>query len=945
MNYRFFSLKWKLLLLMSGILFVIALGVSWVSYLHEEQLLQSTQQKHHQQSAIDLEAQTKAVQQRLTKRLQYLSLLVQTDSQPLTTAQLVSNLNRHFSFVSMLWNVEAFQAHTASQGRVLEKGDANPQLERLNREAIETEQPVIGLDCEGGCRTLASIPILLADGETGSLGLTTSLAEVVIGAHQRTGWDTGVLLQAKSSETATLPEWNLNLVALSSKERVLPQLQALASLRPFNGAGSYQQRLGDKNLEVSLIPLAGLDDNQHAYWVQIADVSADYADIQRTFITQLLITLAALLFSGLLLVGLLQGPLNKLALVASTLPSLARRDFGHVREQLQHSTPYLFSQADDELTILVASTIQLGDELERLDRAMRMRNLKLQRSSQQLSRQRDFASGLLDNAQAVILVQDTQGRCRSLNRFGCRLLNVPAQPSLSESFTSLFGELSSDQAQRMDELYRGSSQHYRHEMSCSDALGKPRTLSWVHSVLTQNNRPNNILSIGMDVTEQMNVQQQLRWLADHDSLTKLLNRTSLQHQLRLLINRADASEGKLAVLFCDLDKFKQINDSLGHPVGDTLLIQVAERLKSMVRRQDYVARLGGDEFVILLDHLVQPDDAMRIAEKLLHCLAAPYFTEEKELFVSASIGIAFYPQHGEDAISLIKHADIAMYQSKSCGRNQYSLYNPDQSQGLEERLSLNADLHYALQRQEFVLYYQPQLAIDATRIIGVEALIRWRHPSLGVVPPDQFISLAEETGQIVDIGRWVIEEACAQLKRWEQQGVTGVRMAINLAGPQIMSDGLLADVQQALQNSGVRPQQLEFEITETFIMSQPENTIARLHELRDLGIELSVDDFGTGYSSLSYLKKLPVDKLKIDKSFVFDIGRRSDDEAIVKAVIGLGHSLNLKVIAEGVEEQNHVEFLRHNGCDELQGFYFSTPLPADDCLAFILRHQGPLLTH
>ena len=939
MRTRFISLKWKLLLLLAGILFSLVIGVSVISYLYEARLQQQQRQQHHQQNIQELEAQVHSAQQLLIKRLEYLTLLLQNDSAPLTGQRMSRTLAQHFSNTQVLWGIESLKARTATRGEVLKQGDENPTLRQLVRQAISDEQPVVGLSCDSGCRALAAVPVILAGGETGGVGVATSLAEVVFKARQQNGFDTGVLLKASQDEDLQLPGWGFDVVALSNKERVLPQLLALSTQQRLSGAGSYQLEWQGSTVEVTLTHLEGLDDQRQAYWVQVADVSSAYQAIQHTVMVQLGVTLGALVVCGLLLVGLLNRPLNKLIQLAEVLPSLASRDFDRVRQPFQHNTSYLQLGSDDELSLLVGSTVQLADELERLDREMRARNLKLQRSSRQLSRQRDFASGLLDNAQAVILVQDTQGRCRSLNRFGRRLIADQDWQSGDRRFTDLFGELDQPTGSQMDELYDGLRHHLRHETRCADAYGNQRTLSWSHSVLTQNDLSNTILSIGMDVTEQVKVERQLRWLANHDSLTKLPNRSHLQNQLSRRINQARDRQQCLAVLFCDLDNFKQINDTLGHPIGDALLMQVAERLTKTVRHQDFVARLGGDEFVILLDDLNHHEDVMAVADKVLLGLEAPYKIDSQELFASASIGIAYYPDHGQDATTLIKNADIAMYQSKSYGRKQYSIYSHHQSDGLEERLNLTADLRHAIERGEFHLYYQPQLSIDCQTIVGVEALIRWFHPQLGMVPPDKFIGIAEETGQIVELGRWVINEACSQLARWHQQGLGDLRMAINLAGPQIMSESLLDEVDQALIDSGIEPQQLEFEITEGFVMSQPEHTIARLNGIKDRGIQLSIDDFGTGYSSLSYLKKLPIDKLKIDKSFVFDIGHNRDDEAIARAVIGLGRSLNLKVIAEGVEEAQHVSFLRQNGCDELQGFYFSKPLPSQECAEYIRRFQ------
>ena len=391
------------------------------------------------------------------------------------------------------------------------------------------------------------------------------------------------------------------------------------------------------------------------------------------------------------------------------------------------------------------------------------------------------------------------------------------------------------------------------------------------------------------------------------------------------------------MLFLDLGRFKHINDSLGHPVGDLLLKGIAQRLKEQVRDIDTVARLGGDEFIILLPGLQQAADAEHIANKLLACFAAPFQAGEHEFFTSASIGTSLYPQDGTDVPTLIKNADAAMYRSKAKGRNRVESYTRDLTAQASERVALEHELRRAVERGELSLAYQPKFSVHDHSLVGAEALIRWAHPTFGDVPPERFIPLAEENGMILQLGDWVLDQACRQLHAWQQLYDGFGPLSVNLAGGQLRQPNLLKRIDQLLRQHHLAPGCLQLEITENFIMSQAEEALAVLHDLKRLGVQLAIDDFGTGYSSLSYLKRLPLDILKIDQSFVRGLPADPHDAAIVRAIIALGRSMQLTVIAEGVENDAQQQFLAREGCEQIQGFIYSLPLNADEFAARFLR--------
>jgi diguanylate cyclase (GGDEF)-like protein/PAS domain S-box-containing protein len=432
-----------------------------------------------------------------------------------------------------------------------------------------------------------------------------------------------------------------------------------------------------------------------------------------------------------------------------------------------------------------------------------------------------------------------------------------------------------------------------------------------------------------DVSMARAMTSKMTHLAQHDSLTDLPNRVLLNDRLREAIILSRRHQRELAVLFLDLDRFKHINDSLGHVVGDRLLQSVAQRLLSCVRSSDTVGRQAGDEFVVLLWEVRRAEDAAIAAAKILEALRKPHLIDEHELHITASIGIVTYPEDGTDVETLMKKADLAMYHAKQTRHDSYQFFKPEMNVRAVERQSLEGTLHYAIERQELVLHYQPQFNLASGAIIGAEALIRWRHPQRGLVPPGQFISIAEECGLIVPIGRWVLREACRQARAWRIAGLPPLCVAINVSAVELRTPGFVAGVRATLKETGLEPRYLELELTETVLIEDSRCVAAVLKELKDVGVLLALDDFGTGYSNLSQLKRFPIDALKIDQSFVRDLGVDADDAGIVTAVIGLGKSLHMRVVAEGVETREQLEILREHGCPQGQGYYFCRPVPAE----------------
>lgn len=449
-------------------------------------------------------------------------------------------------------------------------------------------------------------------------------------------------------------------------------------------------------------------------------------------------------------------------------------------------------------------------------------------------------------------------------------------------------------------------------------------------------------SIGMHVymaLMQRRVESMMRYQASHDLLTELPNRLLFAEQVALALADAHYRDEMVGVAFLDLDRFKTINDTLGHAIGDELLKQVAVRLHQCLRECDAIARWGGDEFTLLLPHLKSAEDISQIAKRLLAAMSEPFFLGTQEFYVTASLGLALSPYDGEDVDTLLKHADAAMYQAKRQGKNNFQLYFEEINNRALEHLALESDLHKALGRREFLLHYQPQIDLHTYQIVGVEALLRWNHPQLGYVSPGQFIPLAEETGLICPIGEWVLQEACSQQRRWQSMGLPPIHIAVNLSAKQFQQPDLVNQILQILDATGMDPNYLEVEITESVAMENVGFTIATLNQLQDLGIQIAVDDFGTGYSSLNAIKHFPLNTLKIDQAFVREACHDPSDAAIARTIVALGRGLGLQTLAEGVEREEQLQFLMALECDRAQGHLFSKPMPPNEFVSYVRERQ------
>lgn len=615
-----------------------------------------------------------------------------------------------------------------------------------------------------------------------------------------------------------------------------------------------------------------------------------------------------------------------------------------------HSSAVVFTETQIDFADKLASLVSLSLENARLFEEHRKSDEALRKSEEELKKSQEISRARFALLQAVyatapvgLCFVDNTFRCIHVNRKLAEISGLTVEEQIGKTIRDVVPEM----AETIEANYRRILETGKPvedvEMRCTMRSQPGRERFWLAShypVKDPVGRVFGINTVVQEITERKRMEEEIRYQAHHDDLTDLPNRKLFIEILGIDLAEARRHRKRLAILFLDLDRFKEINDTLGHAAGDQLLIEVAGRLRHTIREADTVARVGGDEFSILISDFANIEDINIIARKTLNSFLQPYVIAGHELHVTTSIGISIYPDDSEEKEALLKYADIAMYHAKEIGKNNYQFYNPDINIRSIERMRLENRLRQTLEREELVVYYQPQVNLGTSRITGAEALVRWRHPELGLLSPAQFIPVAEETGFIVSLDEWVLRIACMQAKSWQETGYPPTRVTVNLSTRQFQQANFVEKVSSILKETELEPDFLEIEITENTAMQNIERTVANLSKLNEMGVSFSIDDFGTGYSSLNHLKKLPLQKLKIDKSFIRGLGEDLNDQAIVNAVIAMAHNMNLQVVAEGVETREQLSFLQGNNCDGMQGFLFSEPLPAAEMRELLCSQSG-----
>ena len=598
----------------------------------------------------------------------------------------------------------------------------------------------------------------------------------------------------------------------------------------------------------------------------------------------------------------------------------------------------------DEFGLLVSAFNGMLNQIEKRDQELRLhrehleekvetRTAELLTANTQLRRAEEKYRAIFEDAVVGIFQITPEGRPLSINRALAQMHGYDSPEQLVAEVTNVAAQLFVDSRQ-MDEFRRILDGDDVVRAAEVQVFRKDGSKKWVLANMRGvRDTDRNIAFLEgtvEDITDRKLAEERVQFLAYYDALTELPNRTLLRDRLTQALAGAARRKNKVALLFLDLDRFKVINDSLGHSFGDLLLQKVAERLKKLAREQDTVARIGGDEFIVALTSISDAADAAAAAERIQRALTKEFVIQNHTFSVSCSIGISIFPDHGANGETLIKDADTALYCAKESGRNTFRFFTDDMNAQAVERLTLESGLRLALEKKELFLVYQPQMEIATGRIIGLEALLRWRHPELGLVPPDKFIHVAENCGLIMPIGEWVLRTACFQAREWQDEGLLAVPVAVNVSAVQMQPEGFCGLIGRVLNETGLAAEYLELELTESLLLSNADMMFLVLQELKAMGLKLAIDDFGTGYSSLSYLRQFPVGKLKIDRSFIRDVAVNPDSASIASAIISMAKSLNLKVIAEGVEDEAQLSFLRAHACDEIQGYFFSKPLTIDE---------------
>ncbi|HEY5673833.1 MAG TPA: EAL domain-containing protein [Malonomonas sp.] len=769
-------------------------------------------------------------------------------------------------------------------------------------------------------------------------------APVLVFTQARTGKKNGKL-QGVLQATVPLSEFTrrfsdryvqhvIKLVLIDSQGQLLLHPQSRL-LRPvFSASGQLQEIAAQQGLDAVGFS-QGLIDGESSYYAFAAVPGTEWtalAILQQSYFKQLLNRLIVYcLLLGLF--GLLLGVLLAHYMARTILENIQR-----IKLQTQNLAE---GKLDQRLQL------QSGDELEDLATAVNSLTERLLQTSQM----RDSLNLMLRTVIDPLVVTDSTGWILKTNPAAEALFGVAEAELVGRNLSSLFVATSAfATAEELQQHFsQGDFNNYETEVCVDGDLAIPVLFSCALSDPIDPERFS--VSVFKDISEQKRAEQKITRLAYYDALTGLPNRILLRNRLEktLMMAEREFRDGfHFGLMFLDLDHFKLVNDTLGHSVGDQLLQAAAERLRDCLRRSDTIgrpegddlaadeqeqllARLGGDEFIVLLPKLRSTEDAAFVARRLIKDMSRPFVLGSHEMVTPASIGIALYPEDGRDADTLLRHADIAMYHAKQQGRNSFHFYSEEMNRSARERLFLENHLRSDIEHQRgFRLVYQPKVDMQTGQVCGMEALVRWEQDELGTISPVRFIPIAEETGLIVPLGRWILHTSCAQLKSWQDSGAPPMKIAVNLSGRQLQQPDLLPMIAEVLHETGLEPECLELELTESMLMETVENTIQLLQQLKDLGVTLAIDDFGTGYSSLSYLTRFPIDTLKIDRSFVRDLEADRNDATIVEAIVAMAHSLGLQVVAEGVESEFQQQFLKYRGCDQYQGFLFSKPVYAEE---------------
>ncbi|MBA2591181.1 MAG: EAL domain-containing protein [Gammaproteobacteria bacterium] len=947
----FLSLKWKALLLTSIVLIGVTAAYTWLNAL----LL--NEHFGHRRAAIQesYARQLQALLDRSSKRLEQLGTVFasSSDVQELVRSptderaaaafeRLWTNLTIDMEVETVgLFSHQGFPIATRGWDRAGGSAAVGAMVPAVSRD----ERPRALYDCSSICLQFTAVPVLGTGGQAGALVLGVSPADAVLDFQQVSGTDMGlVAIGPATAEDAALParyipHWQGRVVALSNERHNIPLLRAAAARYPDPAelATPRYEHVGDQVFELRMVPLAGKAETGRSYVVAIADVTEALREIRETTRQNIIIGLCGLVVAESLLLAVLWGPLSRLRRAAGNLPLLAQA-FAELRSAIRFRPHRHFWR--DEVDVLNETAVTLSSQLEAL-------HGELQARVEELGIERDFVTSMLETGHVIILTQTCQGVIRTANRHARGLSGYSGEELEGKPFAGLLvgDDTVHEPLGHFVELVSGQRQHLEEERDLRSKDGAILKVVWHHSILKAQGEP-LILSVGMDITARKSAELRLTWLADHDPLTHLFNRRRLQEELEEAIARAKRYRHSGALVIVDLDQFKYVNDTSGHPAGDRLLEGLGESLPRVLREVDVIARLGGDEFAIVLGKADEAE-AVQVAKKILaHIQEIEVRAGHRVHRVSASLGITLFPQHGDSVQDLLAHADLALYEAKESGRSRCHLFSPEDQghRAMQERVLWKERVERALVEKRFVLAVQPIVHIRTQRVSHYEVLLRMRHDDGSLISPAQFIEVAERVGLIGRIDRMVVAEAVRAQARLAAMG-EDVSFAVNLSAHAFNDPELLTFLADLLRDTGVDPKRLILEMTETATVADFGAARSLMEAIRGLGCSFALDDFGRGFASFFYLKELPMEFVKIDGSFVRNLLERPDDQALVRAMAQIARAFGKKTVAEHVESGEVLELLAQFDIDYAQGYYTGRPVPmsvafpalTDACIPFPKR--------
>ncbi len=939
---RFLSLKWQAVISVS---LILVLGISFITYFGKNNLEQTYSNQRDRVFRNRHQAVTSALKSLQLQLMHLASHMQGSAGRDLPAAKdakqrLLDTLDQNWDQLNFEWGVDAAILYNDKAETLLTLGlPAIAQL--LPKEWIletgRAETPLAKVWCQRSCWQVVVVPMLLSDTHTGILVFAQSLADAVLQFQSSTAADVGILVPQDTEfnnnhfEMRSLPGWEHNVVALTGAPityQILNNLSAEVSMKAL-GESRALKRWQQRDFEVSLIPLTEANTTKGSSLVVIEDVSTDLQRLQATVSNLFLAALLILVLAEVALLWLLWTPMSRLKRVAQALPKLARSNREGVLQNLDDLKNPLLR---NEIHALFESASLLSRTLEELDSTVKLRTKGLKLRSRELLEERNFITTLLNSVHAVILTQDPNGRIKLLNAEGCRLLNINQEDAINHEFCTFINQTDREKVKtQLQQLSHQVVTQVHHE----SVFNNPRTgllhMEWHHTRLPDSaTNEALVLSVGLDLTARKHAETNLAWLADHDSLTELYNRRRFQLEFQRILKMSMRNRHPGALIFFDIDQFKTVNDTSGHPTGDRLLCEVAHKLKHGVREVDVLARLGGDEFAVIAEETDQAG-AIALAEKLSSLIGGTeVVTGETIHRITISLGIALFPEHGNSVDELMANVDLAMYKAKATtdATNNWHLYSVDAPEKVElyQRVDWKARIQKALEENRFVLHYQPIYNIAADRTSHYETLVRMIDSEGNIVAPGMFIPVAEKTGLIYKIDRLVMEQAVIALKNFHAQGKS-ITLSVNLSATAIAKIDFIDTIEALIEKHRVDRSHLIFELTETSAVDDIVKTAEVIGNCRRLGYQFSLDDFGVGFASWFYLRQLPVDFVKIDGSFVRNLSNNEEDRLFVKAINDVAQGLGKKTIAEFVENEESLQLLKELGVDYAQGYYIGKPAP------------------